>query len=86
MNDNDLSKLETFNKYNKNMDFICVDANNIIEEYKNNDRVFMFIDPPYLLSNTYYSSYNPNYILNFVKDLNAYNSCFRKSRVIKLFL
>ena len=73
MNDNDLSKLETFNKYNKDIDFICDDAKNIIEEYKNNDRVFIFIDPPYLLSNTYYSSYNPNYILNFIKDLNTYN-------------
>ena len=26
MNDNDLSKLETFNKYNKNIEFICDDA------------------------------------------------------------
>ena len=34
MNDNDLSKLETFNKYNKNIEFICDDAKNIIEEYK----------------------------------------------------
>ena len=45
MNKNDLSKLEIFNKYNKNIEFICDDAKNIIEEYKNNDSVFMFIDP-----------------------------------------
>ena len=57
MNDNDLSKLETFNKYNKDIDFICDDAKNIIEEYKNNDRVFyvyrssIFIEQ-YLLFNT----------------------------------
>ena len=38
MNDNGLTKLETFNKYNKNIDFICDDAKNIIEEYKNKDR------------------------------------------------
>ena len=73
MNNNDLSKLETFNEYNKNIEFICDDAKNIIEKYKNNDRVFMFIDPPYLFSNTYYSTYNPNYILNFIKDLNNCN-------------
>ena len=34
MNDNDLSKLETFNKYNKNIEFICDDAKNIIDKYK----------------------------------------------------
>ena len=73
MNDSDLSKLETLNKYNKNSDFICDDAKNIIEEYKNNDRVFMFIDPPYLLNNTYDSTRISEYILNFIKDLNTYN-------------
>ena len=31
MNDNDLSKLETFNQYNKNIEFMCDDAKNIIE-------------------------------------------------------
>ena len=45
MNDNDLSKLETFNKY-KNIKFICDDAKNVIEKYKNNGRLFMFINPP----------------------------------------
>ena len=44
MDKNDLSKLEKFNKYNKNIDFICDDAKNIIEKYINNERVFMFID------------------------------------------
>ena len=70
MNENDLLKLETFNKYNKNIEFICDDAKNIIEEYKNNDKVFMFIDPPYLLNNIYDSTHISEYILNFIKDLN----------------
>ena len=70
---NALSKLDTFNKYNKNIDFICDDAKNIIEKYKNNDRVFMFVDPPYLLNNIYDSTHIPDYILNFIKDLNIYN-------------
>ena len=69
MNDNDLSKLETFNKYNKNIDFIYDDAKNIIEEYKNNDRVF-FIDPPYLLNNIYDSTRRADNILNFIKNFN----------------
>ena len=73
MNDNDLSKLETFNKYNKNIEFICDDAKNIIEEYKNNDRAFMFIDPPYLLNNVYDSTHRSDYILNFIKDFNNCN-------------
>ena len=75
MNDNDLSKLETFNKYNKNVEFICDDAKYIIEKTKNNDRVFMFIDTPYLLSNAYDSqiSHRSNYMLNFIKDLYDYN-------------
>ena len=73
MNENDFLKLETFNKYNKNIEFICDDAKNIIEEYKNNDRVFMFIDPPYLLNNIYDSTHRSDYILNFIKDLNVYN-------------
>ena len=72
MNDNDLRKLETFNKYNKHIDFICDDAKNIIEEYKNNDRVFMFIDPPYLLNNIYETTHRSEYRLNFIKDLNIY--------------
>ena len=73
MNDNDLSKLETFNKYNKNIEFICDDAKNIIEKYKNNDRVFMFIDPPYLLNNVYNTKHIADYTLNFIKDLNNCN-------------
>jgi len=73
MNDNNLSKLETFNKYNKNIEFICDDAKNIIEEYKNNYRVFMFIDPPYLLNNIYDSTHRSDYILNFIKDFNNCN-------------
>ena len=73
MNKNVLSKLETFNKYNKNIEFICDDAKNIIEKYKNNDRVFMFIDPPYLLNNIYNLTHRSDYILNFIKDLNIYN-------------
>ena len=65
MNKNDLSKLEPFNKYNKNIDFICDDANNIIEEYKNNDRVFMFIDPPYLLNSSYDSTHMSEFYKRF---------------------
>ena len=33
MNKNDLSKLETFIKFNENIDFICDDAKNIIEKH-----------------------------------------------------
>ena len=32
----------------------------------------MFIDPPYVLNNIYNSTYRPDYILNFIKDFNAY--------------
>ena len=73
LNKNDLSKLETFNKYNKNIDFICDDGKNIIEECKNNDRVFMFTDPPKLLNNIYDSKHRADYILNFIKDFNNWN-------------
>ena len=66
-------KLETFNKYNKNIEFICDDAKNIIEKYKNNDRIFMFIDPPYLINNIYNTKHIADYILNFIKDLNSCN-------------
>ena len=59
----------------KNIEFICDDAKNIIEEYKNNDRVFMFIDPPYLLNNIYDSTHRSDYILNFIKD---FNNCYCK--------
>ena len=72
MNDDDLSKLKTFNKYNKNIVFICDDAKKIIEKYKNNERVFMFVDPPYLLNIIYDSTHGSDYILNFIKDLNVY--------------
>ena len=75
--DNDKKLIQAYNdiidKYNKNIEFICDDAKNIIEEYKNNDRVFMFIDPPYLLNNIYDSTHRTDYILNFIKDLNIYN-------------
>ena len=64
MNKNDLSKLETFNKYNKNIEFICDDAKNIIEEYKNNDRVFMFINAPYLVNHIYDSKHIYIYFLS----------------------
>ena len=74
MDKNDLSKLETFNKYNNHIVFVCDDAKNIIEEYKNNDRVFMFIHPPYLLNNIYDSTHRADYILNFIKDFNNCNS------------
>ena len=73
MNKNDLSKLETFNKYNKNIDFICDDAKNIIEKHKNNDRGFMFLDPPYFLNNVYDSKHIADYMLNFIIDLNNCN-------------
>ena len=73
MNDNDLSKLETFNKYNKNIEFICDDAKNIIEKYKNKNRVFMFLDPPYLLKNVYNTKHIADYILNSINDLNNCN-------------
>ena len=45
----------------------------IIEKYKNNDRVFMFIEPPYLLNNVYNTKPIADYILNFIKDLNNCN-------------
>ena len=72
MNDDDLSKLKTFNKYNKNIVFICDDAKNIIEKYKNNERVFMIVDPPYLLNIICDSTHGSDYILNIIKDLNVY--------------
>ena len=68
----------------KNIEFICDDAKNIIEKYKNNDRVFMFMDPPYLLNNIYDSIHKSDYTLNFLKDL---NNCYCKKNheLLKVF-
>jgi len=43
MNTVNFMKLESFNKNNKTIEFICDDAQSIIEKYKNNNRVLCLL-------------------------------------------
>ena len=55
--------MEIFNKYDKNIDFICDGAKNIFEKSKSNEIVVMLIDPPSSRSsNCYDSTHRAGYI------------------------
>ena len=69
-NDRDFNRLIHFNKNYKNIEFICGDAKNIIEQYKNNSRAFMFLDPPFLLTCSFYKMPMLDYFFDMMKDVN----------------
>ena len=45
-----------FNKAYKNIEFVHGDANDIINQYKNKTNIFLFLDPPFLLTSSFYMS------------------------------
>jgi hypothetical protein len=51
----DYDRIEKFIKY-KNIIFKNEDAYDIIEKHKNNDKAYIFLDPPYLFTYNYYNS------------------------------
>ena len=70
-NEKDLNKLIHFNKNYKYILFKHGDAQDIIENYKYYNNVFMFLDPPFLLtSNLYNKGAMSEFYFIFLKDVN----------------
>ena len=53
LNDRDYNKMMVYNKKYKNTNICCVGIN-IINKYKNNTNVYMFLDPPFLLTSSFF--------------------------------
>lgn len=49
MDETNFSKMKNFNKRYKNIEFTCYDAIDIINKYKNEQKCFIFCDPPFIL-------------------------------------
>ena len=58
LNEKDLQKIINFNKKYMEVEFIYGDAIDIIQKYKDNSNVFIFLDPPFLLTSSFYSATN----------------------------
>ena len=73
MNERDINKLIFFNKTYKNIEFVCDDAANIINKYINNEKAFLFLDPPFLLTSlSFYESQSKN-LISFFESLKEIN-------------
>ena len=68
-NDRDINRLIHFNKAYKNIEFICGDASIIIDKYKNNDKAFIFLDPPFLLTCSFYSNPSLDAYFELLKNI-----------------
>jgi len=76
-NERDFNRLIHFNKTYKNIKFLFSDASEIIDQYKNNSRCFIFLDPPFLLTSSFYSCTKSNNLDIFFKllmDINKLDS------------
>ena len=59
-----------FIKNYKNIEFVFGDAKNIIEKHMNDKRCFMFLDPPFLLTTSFYKMPSLNYFFELLKNVN----------------
>ena len=76
LNDRDINKIVHFNKYYKTIIFCCGDAKTIIDNNINNDKSFMFLDPPFLLTGSFYTAKSTNieYCFNILMTINEFKS------------
>ena len=76
-NEKDINRLIHFNKHYKNIKFIHGDASKIIDKHKNNSKCFLFLDPPFLLTTSFYSATQNKDLESFfdlLKEINKYKS------------
>jgi hypothetical protein len=70
--DNHIKRIKKFIVY-KEVEFISKDAFDLIEEYKDNEKALIFLDPPFLLScNSYYLKSITDKILIILKNFKSY--------------
>lgn len=70
--DNCYSRIKNFVIY-KDVEFISFDAFDIIEKYKDDEKAFLFLDPPFLLEcNSYYIKTCIEKIINVLKNFYNY--------------
>ena len=76
LNDRNINKIVHFNKYYKNIIFCYGDAKEIIEANINNNKSFMFLDPPFLLTGSFYTAKSTNieYFFNILMKINEFKS------------
>ena len=76
LNERDINKIIHFNKHYKNITFICGDAEDIIKNNIIDDKTFMFLDPPFLLTGTFYTcpSKHLEYVFNILMKMNELKS------------
>ena len=67
MTENSLNKIISFNKNNKNIEFLNIDAKIILDKYKDDPKCFLFLDPPYISNNLYMSKTNNDFLFDFLK-------------------
>ena len=76
-NEKDINRLIHFNKNYKHVKFTCGDASIIINKYINKSKTFLFLDPPFLLTSSFYSFAKSEDLESFFKvlmNINNYKS------------
>ena len=76
LNERDINKIIHFNKNYKNIVFYCGDSKEIIENNINDAKTFIFLDPPFLLTSSFYTfkSQNLEYFFNILMKINELHS------------
>ena len=76
LNERDINKIIYFNKHYKNITFICGDAEDIIKNNIADDKILIFMDPPFLLTGCFYSfpTKNIEYFFNILMKMNELKS------------
>ena len=76
LNERDINKIIHFNKHYKNITFICGDAEDIIKNNIADDKILIFMDPPFLLTGCFYSfpTKNIEYCFNILMKMNELKS------------
>ena len=76
-NEKDINRLVHFNKNYKKINFIHGDAQTTFNKYINNSKAFLFLDPPFLLTSSFYSatqSKDLESFFNLLMNINKYKS------------
>jgi len=79
-NERDINRLVYFNKNYKKINFICGDASKIITKYANTVKTFIFLDPPFLLTSSFYSNTKNEDLISFFNMLMNINKF--KSKIL----